>query len=1153
MALSKILANSITDGAVTSAKLADFAAAVDLNGVELLLDADQDTSITADTDDRIDFKIAGVEHFSFSNSSGDTVVKPMVDGKDIIFQQYDGNKLFEINDGNYVGVHGAAAGPGEIRIYEDTDLGSHYTGFKAGNNTASLTYILPTADGVANTHLTTNGSGTLSWAAASFTPASADGSALGSASLEFSDLYLADGGVVYFGNDQDVTLTHNADTGLTLNGVLVTTGLTIGSAVITEAELEILDGLAATTAELAVIDGDTSATSTTVADADRVVLNDNGTMVQVAVTDLAAYFDDEITAMPNLVSTGALNSGTITSGFGSIDNGSSAITTTGTITGGVVVADDVNINGKVITMTGSSSDTATLTAGTNGTLDIVTTDAGGAAANIQITADGTAEMAGTTVTLDSSGGITLDADGGTITFADGGSSLGTITSSGYSGTAAVATTVTVTDNEDTNENNVLTFVAGADSDGGNVGLESDGNLTYNPSTGTLTTTNIVVSGTQTITNSVTMNANNAVVFEGSTADANETTLTSIDATGDRTISLPNVSGTLPVLAAVSATAITSTPEELNILDGVTSTAAELNIVDGGTSATSTTVADADRVVMNDGGTMVQVAVTDLAAYFDDEITAMPNLTSVGTLTALTVDDVAVDGKVITMTGSSGDTFVTTVGTNGATSLVTTDASAAAANLTITADGTVGINSTGDMTLDSSTNINLDADGGEILFNDGGTNVGKILLGSNGGDFILSSRVSDKDFVVTGNDGGSMTEFLRVDSSAGGDLFLAGGLIDLKNDGTAVSQIKFYCESSNAHAQTLIGAPHSESATNTLTLPSTGGNSYLVSAASTATLTNKTLTAPVINTATVGTSITPASDDGATLGSANLNWSDLYLADSAEIFFGDDQDFSLKQVGDGELSIKRNSTSDDSYPALFLDTGETDIANNDILGAIHFRAPDEAAGTDAILSGASIIAASEGDFSASNNATTLSLRTGNSGTPTTKLSIKSAGDVNITEGDLIFGTSGKGVVLGATSNTDANTLDDYEEGSYTPALRGGTTTGSATYHSRQGSYTKIGNTVHIQGGIHCNSMGGLDGYVYVTGLPFAAEAQSYTINFSYAGSLNITGGTTIVGYTSSNDSEFIIRHWDASGGTSNLDDGEFTDGAQIIWSGMYKIS
>jgi hypothetical protein len=73
-----------------------------------------------------------------------------------------------------------------------------------------------------------------------------------------------------------------------------------------------------------------------------------------------------------------------------------------------------------------------------------------------------------------------------------------------------------------------------------------------------------------------------------------------------------------------------------------------------------------------------------------------------------------------------------------------------------------------------------------------------------------------------------------------DLFIQGGLIDLKNDGGAVSQIKFYCESSNAHAQTLIGAPHSESASNTLTLPSTGGDAKLVSATSTATLTNKSI-------------------------------------------------------------------------------------------------------------------------------------------------------------------------------------------------------------------------------------------------------------------------------------------------------------------------
>jgi hypothetical protein len=165
MALSTINASTgLTDGTVTSVKLADFAAAVDLNGVELILDADQDTSITADTDDRIDFKIAGVEHFSFSNSSGDTIIKPMVDAKDIIFQQYDGNILLTIDDAGFVGIHNSAAGPGVIRIYEDTDLGSHYSGFTVGNLTASVSYVLPAADGSSGEQLTTNGSGVLSWA-----------------------------------------------------------------------------------------------------------------------------------------------------------------------------------------------------------------------------------------------------------------------------------------------------------------------------------------------------------------------------------------------------------------------------------------------------------------------------------------------------------------------------------------------------------------------------------------------------------------------------------------------------------------------------------------------------------------------------------------------------------------------------------------------------------------------------------------------------------------------------------------------------------------------------------------------------------------------------------------------------------------------------
>ena len=232
------------------------------------------------------------------------------------------------------------------------------------------------------------------------------------------------------------------------------------------------------------------------------------------------------------------------------------ITSLGTLT--ALTVDDVAINGKVITMTGSSSDTATITAGTNGTLDIVTTDDAAAAANIQITADGTAELAGTTVTLDSGGGITLDADSGTITFADGGSSLGTITSSGYSGTSA---TVTVTDST---ANTNFPIVFHNESDGL---LDDTGALRYNPSTGTLLAPNLSVAGTTTTVDTVTMEASNAIIFEGATADANETTLSIVDPTADHTQYLINQGGYIPVLAAATTTAISSTPAELNLLDG----------------------------------------------------------------------------------------------------------------------------------------------------------------------------------------------------------------------------------------------------------------------------------------------------------------------------------------------------------------------------------------------------------------------------------------------------------------------------------------------------------------------------------------------------------------------------------------------------------
>ncbi len=218
----------------------------------------------------------------------------------------------------------------------------------------------------------------------------------------------------------------------------------------------------------------------------------------------------------------------------------------------------------------------------------------------------------------------------------------------------------------------------------------------------------------------------------------------------------DISGTLTIGSAGISEAeleildgATVTTDELNVLDGITSTVAELNIVDGNTSATSTTVADADRVVLNDNGTMVQVAVTDLAAYFDDEITAMPNLTSVGTLTTLTVDNVIINGTTI---GHTDDTDLITVASGivtvaGEISVTTLDIGGT--NVTSTAaelnllDGVSGL-----VQADFTKLAAVDATATELNIMDGGT-------------AASSTTLVDADRLVT-NDDGTMKQVALTD-------------------------------------------------------------------------------------------------------------------------------------------------------------------------------------------------------------------------------------------------------------------------------------------------------------------------------------------------------------------------------------------------------
>jgi len=128
--------------------------------------------------------------------------------------------------------------------------------------------------------------------------------------------------------------------------------------------------------------------------------------------------------------------------------------------------------------------------------------------------------------------------------------------------------------------------------------------------------------------------------------------------------------------------------------------------------------------------------------------------------------------------------------------------------------------------------------------------------------------------------------------------------------------------------------------------------------------------------------------------------DLLLAsDSAVIKFGADAEITLTHSADSGLILKHAASGDDKFPILTLQTGDTDIAVNDSLGRIAFQAPDEGAGTDAILVAASIDAISEGDFSSSNNATTLDFQVGASAVARgagdgARLRLTSAGELHL---------------------------------------------------------------------------------------------------------------------------------------------------------------
>ena len=237
-------------------------------------------------------------------------------------------------------------------------------------------------------------------------------------------------------------------------------------------------------------------------------------------------------------------------------------------------------------------------------------------------------------------------------------------------------------------------------------------------------------------------------------------------------------------------------------------------LDGGTDI-GAAIADADLFLIDDGagGTMRKATASRIKTY-------MGAATGEFSLTNLDIDGATDIGAAIV----DADLFIIDDGAGGTNRKVT------ASRLKTYAQ--TGVSSAAD-----------DITAGDAA----------VTISTSSGNITIDTAAGDADIIFKGTDSSSDITAATFDMSDGGALLLEGGSIDLKNRGS-VSNIKFYCESSNAHYAQLQSAAHSAYSGNiTLTLPAS--TDTLLGRATTDTLTNKTLTTPIIAEIDSGSTIT----------------------------------------------------------------------------------------------------------------------------------------------------------------------------------------------------------------------------------------------------------------------------------------------------------
>ena len=420
-------------------------------------------------------------------------------------------------------------------------------------------------------------------------------------------------------------------------------------------------------------------------------------------------------------------------------------------------------------------------------------------------------------------------------------------------------------------------------------------------------------------------------------------------------------------------------------------------------------------------------------------------------------------------------------------------------------------------------------------------INSITTGS-GSDNLLTIHTSDA----------SSTERVRINSS--GDVIVGSG-ITVSPDGnifaTGVTTSTTFVGALTGNVTGNVTGTASANAvltgsTNNTVTTVTGANAIQGESALTFDGNTLTISAPSNDTPFV---VDTASTNGAHLRFQKDGSNQHFVGAGGGFSLGDREDLSLRAY-DNILFASGNSSTErarvDSSGRLLIGSTITPTSNKCTLqvaynsnsssgNAIEITQQTNGADKAGAALGLAIGNGGEGT-----NAADLTIATASGGSLGTRMTVRSDGDIDVENGDIFFSTSGKGIVLGATSNTAANTLDDYEEGTFTPTCQSG---GFGNWSTNVGRYTKIGRLVNVSWEESFNGAGD-SSLLKIGGLPFTAD--DWTPGSMYAQNYNSEGTDEITAAVRANEAVISVITWGGEATGNQL-------GGYSAWNITYTTS